>query len=72
MPAVSQDKSIVNLCDNYDFVLIIDDLCTSLPNLVVHFSVCIYFHLMQNGDSVRSCADCISALLQLHKAGLLS
>ena len=47
MRAVSQDNSILNLCDNYDFVSIIDFLCASLPNLVVHFSVCVYFHLIQ-------------------------
>ena len=47
MHAVCQDNSIVNLCDNYAFVSIIDVLCASLPNLVVHFSVCAYFHLIQ-------------------------
>ena len=46
MRAVPQDNSIVKLCDNYDFVSIIDFML-SLPNLVFHFSVCIYFHLIQ-------------------------
>ena len=56
MCAVSQYNSIINLCDNCDFVSIIDVLCTSLPDLVIHFSVCVYFHLIQmvimftNGD----------------------
>ena len=47
MCAVSQYNSIINLCDNCDFVSIIDVLCTSLPDLVIHFSVCVYFHLIQ-------------------------
>ena len=69
MRAVSQDNSIANLCYNCDFVSIIDVLCTSLPNLVVHFSVCVYFHLMQMAISYF---DCMSVLLQLHKPCLLS
>ena len=47
MRAISQDNSIVNLCDNCDLVSIIDVLCTFLPNLVVHFSICVNFHSIQ-------------------------
>ena len=47
MCAISQDNSIINLCDNCDLVSIIDVLCTSLPNLVVHFNIYINFHLIQ-------------------------
>ena len=47
MRAVSQDNSIAKLCYNCDFVSMIDVLCASLPNLVFHFSVCVYFHLIQ-------------------------
>ena len=49
MRAVSQDNSIANLCYNCDFVSMIDVLCASLPNLVVHFSVCVS---NTNGDMV--------------------
>ena len=47
MRDIFQDISIVNLCDNRELVSIIDVLYTSLPNLVVHFSVCVNFHLLQ-------------------------
>ena len=47
MRAISQNNSIVNLCDNCDLVSIIDVLCASLPNLVVHFSVCVNFYLIR-------------------------
>ena len=47
MRAISQDNSIVNLCDNCDLVSNIDVLCASLPNLVVYFNVCVNFHLIQ-------------------------
>ena len=47
MRAVSQDNSIINLGDNYDFVSIIDVLCASLPNLVIHYSICVDFQLIQ-------------------------
>ena len=47
MRAISQNNSIVNLCENCDIVSIIDVLCASLPNLVVHFSVCVNFHLIR-------------------------
>ena len=52
MRAISQDNSIINLCDNCDFVSIIDVLCTSLPNLVVYYGICVYFQPRQNGDIV--------------------
>ena len=47
MRAISQDNPIINLCDNYNSVSFIDVLCTSLPNSVIHFSVCVYLHLIQ-------------------------
>ena len=47
MRDISQNNSIVYLCDNCDLVSIIDVLCASLPNLVVHFSVYVDFHLIQ-------------------------
>ena len=47
MRAVFQDNSIINLCDNCELVSIIDVLCASLTNLVVHFSVCVNFHRIQ-------------------------
>ena len=47
MRDIFQDNSIVNLCDNCELVSIIDVLYASLPNLVVHFSVCVNFHLIQ-------------------------
>ena len=47
MHTIFQDNSIVNLCDNCELVSIIDVLYASLPNLVVHFSVCVNFHLIQ-------------------------
>ena len=47
MRDIFQDNSIVNLCDNCELVSIIDVLYASLPNLVVHFSVCVNFHQIQ-------------------------
>ena len=47
MSAISQDNSIINLCNNCELVWIIDVLCASLPNLVVHFSIYVNFYLIQ-------------------------